>query len=214
MHSKRIQEKIKADYDAIAEEFDETRQFPWKEFEVFLPFYNRESAVLDLGCGNGRLLTFLKKHGYKKYLGVDQSKKLLALAQAKFPQEKFLLADISRLPAFEEKFDAIFAIASFHHLPPKEHFNILKAWKETLKPGGRLFMTNWNLFQWRFVNLWLKTLFWPRYGFSALQIPWKQRIHRTYFACTLRGLSRALNKAGFKVIYQEKGQNFVHIAEA
>ncbi len=213
MHSKRIREKIKADYNAIAKEFDQTRQFPWKEFSAFLPFYKPDSNVLDLGCGNGRLFAFLKKQGFQSYLGVDQSEELLKCAKKAHPEAKFLLADIADLPEMKS-FDAIFAIASFHHLPPTEQGKALRAWKKLLKPGGRLFMTNWNLYQLRFFPLWVKTLLFPRYGLTALQIPWKKQIQRVYFALRLKALSRLLEKNGFKILHEEKGQNLIHIVEA
>jgi ubiquinone/menaquinone biosynthesis C-methylase UbiE len=81
MHSKRIQKKVKDDYNQIAEGFSETRQFPWKDFECFKAYYRPNFAVLDLGCGNGRLLTFLENEGFKSYLGLDQSAELLKQAK-------------------------------------------------------------------------------------------------------------------------------------
>lgn len=205
MHSKRIQEKVKQDYETIAEDFSQTRQFPWKDFDCFLPYYKAHFSVLDLGCGNGRLLQFLKKYGYKSYLGVDQSPSLLNYARKAYPKEKFLLKDMTK--PLKEKFDALFSIASFHHLSPDQQLSTLKQWKQALKPGGFLFMTNWNLHAPRFWPLWLRSLLCPSYGFRGLLIPWQNQLRRYYFAFSRRRLNRLLQKAGFKVLVNDYVRN-------
>jgi SAM-dependent methyltransferase len=200
MHSRRITEKVKDDYSEIAQSFSDTRQFPWKDFDLFLPFYRSDGDVLDLGCGNGRLYAqFLKKHGFGSYLGVDQVENLIELARKDNPDAEFLLADISRLPELGEKYDAIFAIASFHHIPPILQLRTLKSWNKALKPGGYLFMTNWNLWQRRFWPLTFRSILWPSYGFLGVLIPWQKKVLRYYYAFTKRRLSRLLTKAGFKI---------------
>lgn len=101
MHSRRIKKKVKEDYNQIADSFSETRRFPWKDFDVFLDYYRGDEAVLDLGCGNGRLLQFLRKHGFSDYLGVDQSDKLIEIAAKKNHEQKFLVADMAKLPLLD-----------------------------------------------------------------------------------------------------------------
>lgn len=203
MHSKRIQEKVKHDYNQIAKDFSETRQFPWKDFELFKPYYRSNDAVLDLGCGNGRLLKFLKKEGYKSYLGLDQSAELLKQAKEEWPKEKFLLGDMSDPLPMKTKFDAIFAIASLHHLPPKDQEKALKQWKKVLKPGGYLFMTNWNLHQRSFLPLLLRSFLVPSYGRRGLLVPWQNKVQRYYFAFTKRRLAKILKNAGYEVLLND-----------
>lgn len=224
MHSKRIREKVKRDYDSIAEEFSETRQGSWKEFEDFAPFLKPDMRVLDLGCGNGRLLGFLRDKGLHSYVGVDQSEALLELARgclAYFADGvmgtakiRFVQADILVLPDLGGKFDAAFMIASFHHLPPKDQLLCLKRLKTHLKPGGLLFMTNWNLWSLRFWRAWLRNLLWPNYGFKGLLIPWKHRVKRYYYAFSLAQVNRLLKKAGYSLEFEKKGRNLITIARA
>jgi SAM-dependent methyltransferase len=212
MPHKKIREKVKRDYNAIAKEFSQTRSASWEEFESFLPYYKSNFFVLDLGCGNGRLIDFLKKHGYASYLGVDFSENLIAEARRLHPKEKFLVADMIDPSLGRAKFDAIFVIASFHHLPPSEQVAALRAWKKLLKPGGYLFMTNWNLFQFKFWRSWLRAILWPRYGFFGLQIPWQNKVKRYYYAFTKRRLCQHLLTTGFSVILCEKNRNIVIVA--
>ncbi len=43
-------------------------------------------------------------------------------------------------------FEAIFFIASFHHLETsEERLNVLQKAKKILLPGGKIYMTNWHL---------------------------------------------------------------------
>ena len=203
MHSKRIQKKVKDDYNQIAEEFSGTRQFPWKDFELFKTYYRPNFSVLDLGCGNGRLLTFLKKEGYKTYLGIDQSGELLKQARKEHPGMNFVEADMSEVLSIKEKVDAVFAIASFHHLPRKDQLSTLKKWKKFLKPGGFIFMTNWNVHQRSFWPLLLRSILIPSYGFRGVLVPWQNKVLRFYFAFTKRRLDHLLKKTGFKVLLNE-----------
>ncbi len=140
MHSKRIQEKVKKDYNEIAKEFSDTRTHAWKEFESFTPYLKEKQSILDLGCGNGRLLSYLQKHGDFKYIGVDQSAGLLKHAKKNHPKAKFIEADISKKLDLKPV-DLIFAIASFHHIPPADQVKTLKNWKKLLKKDGALIMT-------------------------------------------------------------------------
>ncbi|MFA4814565.1 MAG: class I SAM-dependent methyltransferase [Candidatus Gracilibacteria bacterium] len=203
MHSKRIQEKVKHDYDQIARDFSQSRQFPWKDFELFKAYYRKDFNVLDLGCGNGRLLKFLKKEGYKTYLGIDQSAELLKQARKEWPKEKFLLADMSDPLPVKEKFDALFAIASLHHLPPEDQEQTLKNWKKVLKPGGFLFMTNWNLHQRSFWPLLLRSFLFPTYERRGLLVPWQHKIQRYYYAFTKHRLEKILKNAGYEVLFND-----------
>lgn len=211
MHSKALREKVKRDYNAIAGEFSKSRQRDWKEFEVFRPYLKKGMRVLDLGCGNGRLVDFLSEWRVN-YTGMDQSEELVKLARRAHPNEHFEVADMAELPAMKEKWDAIFMVASFHHLPRKEQLRVLKWVVVHLEKDGLLFMTNWNLFQWRFAGTWFKTLFWPRWGFKGLGIPWKGGVRRYYYAFTARELRKLLRAAGFTLLEEQKGRNFVTIA--
>lgn len=203
MHSNIITEKVKKDYNSIASEFSETRNFPWDEFKVFEPFYDTKSDVLDLGCGNGRLLTFLRKKGYKSYLGVDQSVGLLKFARINFPDEDFKAFDFSKKIPLKKKFDAIFLIASLHHIPPELQIKTLEYCKSYLHKGGYIFMTNWNLRQKKYLFLYILSVLKPTYGFFGLLVPWKKKIMRYYYAFTKHRLGNIVKQAGFKLIIND-----------
>ena len=202
MNSNKIIEKVKSDYNLIAKTFSNTRFREWDEFSFFLKFYKPTSNVLDLGCGNGRLLDFLKKVGFEYYLGVDQSEKLLKIARSKYPRYTFLEQEFSNLN-LDNRFDSVFIIASLHHLPPDEQLHALKGLKKYLNQGAYLFITNWNLHQFRYLPFLLKSIFLPSYGFRGVLIPWQNKIKRYYYSFTKRRLEKILIKSGYKIIFND-----------
>lgn len=202
MNSNKITEKVKSDYNQIANSFSSSRFAKWDEFDFFLNYYSKNSDVLDLGCGNGRLLDFLKKIGFKSYVGVDQSVRLLKIAKKKFPTYMFVEQDFVALN-LNNKFDAVFMIASFHHLPPAEQLNTLINLKKSMKIGSYLFMTNWNLHQPRYLYFLLRSLLFPIYGIRGVLVPWQNTLNRYYFSFTRKRLEKLLSNAGFSIIYND-----------
>ncbi|BAZ65647.1 MAG: class I SAM-dependent methyltransferase [Pelatocladus maniniholoensis HA4357-MV3] len=98
---------------------------------------DRSIKILDVGCGEGALLTFLKEKGYNNLTGLDISEQNVAICQElglTFVQ-KF---DAKQLNEFEkaEEFDVIFALDILEHLPKQSASQFLKQIREKLKPNG------------------------------------------------------------------------------
>jgi SAM-dependent methyltransferase len=85
-------------------------------FKVLVEPWNlKDATVLDLGCGFGDLLGFMKSLGLNvNYTGFDSSQKALEIAQAKNPTGRYELIDISNLANEDRKFDFIFASGIFN----------------------------------------------------------------------------------------------------
>ena len=88
------------DYDIIASHFSHTRKYVWEDIKPFLDIIEPKSRVLDLGCGNGRILQELKTKQID-YLGIDQSKKLLKMAEKHYPSYTFKYGDITKTSTFK-----------------------------------------------------------------------------------------------------------------
>lgn len=132
-------------YNAIAKHFSDTRSYVWDDLKPLSRFVKNGDEVLDVGCGNGRLIQlFFDTH--VSYTGVDQSEELIAIAKEKYPDKNFTVAGMELLPFADESFDAVYCIAAFHHLPTDElRLQSLKEMKRVLKPDGLIIIMNWNL---------------------------------------------------------------------
>lgn len=206
MKATSILKKVKSDYNAIAKEFDATREAKWPEFEEFWKATSRHCknqpmTLLDIGCGNGRLLNFLP-HDAVNYHGVDNNRALLSLAKKHHPKAKFRYADALKLPFQKATFGTVWCIAMLHHLPASLHLKALKEMRRVLKKNGILALTVWNLSQPRYKK------FVTRTTHEAL-IPWgnDKKILRYYYAFTNIELKNLLTKAGFSPIKRIKSNH-------
>ena len=87
--------------------------------------------VLDLACGTGRLLD-LATHG------LDASEAMVRIASSKHPGKLIHCGLAHELARFAVRFDAIFCLHLFMHLPPATIRSILGFCREQLLPGGLL----------------------------------------------------------------------------
>ncbi|GAH26634.1 unnamed protein product, partial [marine sediment metagenome] len=55
-YAEYLLKKTKEDYNLIAEDFSRTRWNIWAEFSIFRDYVKGGDEILDIGCGNGRLL--------------------------------------------------------------------------------------------------------------------------------------------------------------
>ncbi|MFA7685662.1 MAG: methyltransferase domain-containing protein [Candidatus Gracilibacteria bacterium] len=218
--AQKLRQKVVEDYDNIAKEFDTTRKVEWESFPLILPYIKDQDYIVDLGCGNGRVLSFLEKHRNIKYLGIDNSKNLLKLAQENHAKAQFIHADMLELPIESESVDTALAIASLHHIPSKELRR--KAVQETnriLKNGGLYILTAWNLFQPKYKKyIWLARLKWffslGKYDSRDTFIPWgKSGVKRYYYAFELTELKKLLEDNGFEILKTHIDNNFVIICK-
>lgn len=119
-----------------------------------LPFYkkwlpkNKETKILELCCGTGRLTLPIAKEGYD-ICGVDYTSSMLEQARIKATEAglniRFVEADIRALD-LQEKFDFIFIpFNSIHHLYKNEDiFKAFNALKNHLKDGGLFLLDCFN----------------------------------------------------------------------
>jgi len=202
----QIKEDLRKAYEAIAEDFSATRSHHWPEFKVFSGAIPSGSKVLDLGCGNARFFRYLAEE--KKsvdYTGVDFSLKLLAIAKKNYPKQEFLEQDITALD-IPRRFDRIVCVAAFHHIPSRGlRKKALKLMSDHLEDDGLLLISVWNLWQWRYAPVLLKSFLNAIIsGFRRdprdVFIPFgRRKVLRYYHAFIPFELSRLLRGTGFMI---------------
>jgi SAM-dependent methyltransferase len=99
---------------------------------------HRQQAVLEVGCGNGYLLSRYARHGARAW-GIDLTRTAVELARRRFDlgtlRGHFAQADAQCLPFQDASFDLVVSAGVLHHVP-----DIAAAIAEiyrVLKPGGR-----------------------------------------------------------------------------
>ncbi|MBN2884988.1 class I SAM-dependent methyltransferase [Patescibacteria group bacterium] len=208
MNSKRLEElkKIVLDsYELTASHFSSTRSkvaaldFIWATEQV-----KETDFVLDAGCGNGRLLDYVKLPD-NQYLGLDQSASLVKIAQELHSGYKFIQGELTNGSNYpSNKFSLIFCSSVLSHIPGKaERQKVLKNFFEASKSDGRLLISFWKIDkkyrQKRQFNL--RNFFLDG---RELVFPWKnsegkQICLRYYHLFSKRDFKREIIKAGWNI---------------
>lgn len=146
-------------YRDVAPYFAETRTQAWPGFVHIRDFLmqagHRPLQVLDAGCGNGRLYTYLAQElALASYVGLDANAELLARAQARSrdagPQACFWQADLVHSPWPDlirgcGLFDAVFCLATLHHIPSRAlRTQLMAQLAQVMQPRGHLILSNWQ----------------------------------------------------------------------
>lgn len=213
---KQLLNIVKKNYSEIAEQYSETRKKHlsplWDELVKIVAEIKDGDKILDVGCGNGRLLDFLKDKKIE-YLGVDASENLIKCARELHPKNEFVVNDILELSSLPKlNFDFVFSIALLHHLPSLElRVAALRQLKNKINNSGEIVITVWNMWnQPRFRKLigkflLLKMLRKNKFDFGDILFDWKDNCsgrtsQRYYHAFTMRELKKIFRLAGLKVV--------------
>lgn len=205
-YAQYLLEKTCQDYNLIAKDYARTRHFIW-DIKNLVQYLSPGDRILDLGCGNGRLLEILKDKNID-YFGVDFSEKLVEIARRNYPGVKFQKADALNLPFPVNFFDRVFSIRTLPHIPSKEfRLRFLEEIRRVLKPRGVLILTAWYAYRFgakRNFLLILKNIFLKAVGKSKLDfgdalIPWDKKIMRYYHFFTMGELEKLAKEAGFHI---------------
>lgn len=132
-------DRTKQHFDKTASDYNNSSDGKFVEpmYEVIVNEIQKLDGgkILDVGCGNGNLFTYLPDGKYELF-GVDFSKNMIVEAKKNCQNATFSVADAEKLPFGDDTFDIIVCNASFHHyIRPN---TVLKEMHRVLKDGGKV----------------------------------------------------------------------------
>jgi ubiquinone/menaquinone biosynthesis C-methylase UbiE len=110
-------------------------------YEAFAGRDQRKLRLLDVGCGTGRFLDFVKQTWPRLQItGLDMSDAYIRHAKRHLRRSRtsFIVGKAEEIPLLDNSQDAVTSIFLFHELPPKVRRTALRECARVLKPGGRL----------------------------------------------------------------------------
>jgi ubiquinone/menaquinone biosynthesis C-methylase UbiE len=139
---KSFEQKSRESYNRIASDYDNTLEGRFTErFKELLKEETRlqpGSSILDVACGNGRLLKMLSEQNEIRGYGIDISEQMVEHAKIKYPKFQFCVSSCDKTPFEERTFDAITVSAAYHHFPDVKSF--AKEAVRLLKPQGTIYI--------------------------------------------------------------------------
>ncbi|WP_405867488.1 class I SAM-dependent methyltransferase [Streptomyces sp. NBC_01515] len=129
------------DAAAATKTFTHPLHLPW------LHGISRHAAILDYGCGYGRTMAELERHGFTNLAGADTSPEMIKRAQHLHPTRHFTTLDTPPTwPTPHAEFDAILLFAVLTCIPGDEsQRRLIAELHRILKPGGCLYISDFLL---------------------------------------------------------------------
>jgi cyclopropane fatty-acyl-phospholipid synthase-like methyltransferase len=117
---------------------EHTDQVPLPPAWLKLVLSDPGERVLEIGCGLGAVLNFLKEKGYQNLVGVDVDQAAVTKC-LEDGLEALLISDLLEyLASGDEPFDLVLMLHVLEHLEKKEIIPVLKAIRERMSHGGRI----------------------------------------------------------------------------
>jgi ubiquinone/menaquinone biosynthesis C-methylase UbiE len=144
---------MSAQYDAIAREYQATKESPLRQYVEAFSFFNmlgdvQGQEVLDLACGEGFYTRLIAAAGARRVVGVDISAAMISLAEELESQQslgvEYHCADVATLPELG-RFDVVSAAYLLHYAADNLQLqSMCERIAGQLKPGGRFVCINEN----------------------------------------------------------------------
>lgn len=108
-----------------------------KRYLKLIEYFPKDASILDIGCGSGLLLSFLKSNGFTNTYGIDISKQQLTIAKSRgLNVDEFNLFDFFN--SNKKKYDIIFAMDIIEHFYKNELIDLFESINNLLNENGVL----------------------------------------------------------------------------
>jgi SAM-dependent methyltransferase len=104
---------------------------------------NKDITILDIGCGTGGLLSFLRQNNYLNLQGIDYSDNSIHFSKSRNLNVQKLNINELSIAFQNQKFDVIICNDVFYCLDKEQIINALHSISVLLKPNG-IFLSNNN----------------------------------------------------------------------
>lgn len=94
---------------------------------------NKGQSLLDVGCGDGRMIGALLKNKEVFTIGADIDAQSLRRCRERGTHDGYILCDVRRLPLKEKSFDIVLSVEVLEHLEKEDGQKSVKAWEETAR---------------------------------------------------------------------------------
>jgi SAM-dependent methyltransferase len=181
--------------------------------EIFIKknVINVKQNVLDIGCGDGRALFWLKQRGFKKLYGMDISKIALDRCKQKLGKSvKLKWGDYRDGIRYKEKFGCVLLMGNTIIADLKNPVKLLKEIKNLMIDDGILLITCWNgnFLNEKFVDSYYRKIFKTVKFFPERRVVVIEEIRNRWLL--EKELKNIINKSRLKIIkFRKIGLGFL-----
>lgn len=130
-------------WNSVSEKKEFTTPF---QAEKFSKYVKKDSIILDVGCGYGRILDELYHNGYCNLIGIDFSKGMIERGKQQFPYLDLRIKEDDKIAMPDASIDAVILCAVLTCIRTnEEQKQLLAEIKRVLKPRGILYVNDFLL---------------------------------------------------------------------
>lgn len=122
------------------------RMFEIYDFNYRKHLPGRRSRILEIGCGMGHFLHYLKESGYTNFAGVEVGRESFEYCR-EYVTDRVVLVEETEdyLRRYRNEFDAIVMNSVIEHMSKEEVVSLLEAVRDSLSERGVLILLTPNL---------------------------------------------------------------------